>query len=342
MGWQYRGAFHLPQGHWGDSVHFNGFDYGGAGLAVGPTGESLFIVGHDQSNLTAEISIPTLGQVASVIQPLTDALQGRLPSINPSDPNKKLIGAQVVVDGWLYISAYSYYDGAGTQAASLFRRSWPQILTDPSIVGPTRVGTLHPSWVSRLFVQVPEAWRATFGPWLIGGGPGSTEFNNSFGPTLSTWTASPVLLVGYPPTHPTLGPWQNGAPANPRYNMRSEVAGAAFVGDSIYVIGTTGFGPSCYSGPGVCYDPADPGGTAHAYPYGGYVWKYRAQDLAAVKAGTMQPWDVVPETFKLDLPTGDPNNQRIVSACYDPATRRLFVSQYRAEGDRPVIHVFEL
>jgi hypothetical protein len=77
-----------------------------------------------------------------------------------------------------------------------------------------------------------------------------------------------------------------------------------------------GAGPDIY-----CYDPEDLGKGNHAYPYRGYVWAYDLNDLAAVKAGTKQPWEVVPySTWEL------PEPQRASGVTYDPATGRIFVS----------------
>jgi hypothetical protein len=182
---------------------------------------------------------------------------------------------------------------------------------------------------------VPPAWRGQLGDWLIGGGPGAVQAASSFGPTLSRWdgASQATLLVGYPASHKTLGDWLNGQPANPLFNMTTTIAGAAFVGDSVLVIGETGLGPSCYGTGADCGDLVDGGKGAHAYPYAAYVWAYDAHDLVSGR----DPWTIVPYASGIL-----PNVGRAVGACFDPATKRLYVADYRADGDKPLIHVFSV
>ena len=53
-----------------------------------------------------------------------------------------------------------------------------------------------------------------------------------------------------------------------------------------------------------CYDPTNSYKGPHAYPYRYQIWAYDLNDFAAVKAGTKQPWDVVPYgVWPLELPT---------------------------------------
>jgi hypothetical protein len=91
------------------------------------------------------------------------------------------------------------------------------------------------------------------------------------------------------------------------------------------------------------YDPANSSKGTHAYPYVAFVWAYRAHDLARVAAGQAQPWELVPyATWSLPLPFGPTGNQQIAGAAYDPATQRIFISQYSAADSRPVIHVYHV
>jgi hypothetical protein len=91
-----------------------------------------------------------------------------------------------------------------------------------------------------------------------------------------------------------------------------------------------------------CYDPTEPGKGGHGYPYVYYVWAYDALDLAAVKSGERQPWEVTPyAVWNLDLPF-ERGGARILGATYDSASGRIFVSQANADGDNPLIHVFSI
>jgi hypothetical protein len=89
-----------------------------------------------------------------------------------------------------------------------------------------------------------------------------------------------------------------------------------------------------------CGDPVDESYGTHAYPYRLYVWAYNANDLVAVRAGTRQPWDVVPYAV-WDLGV-EAISEFSGAAAYDPATSRIYVSQVNGNGERPVIHVFSV
>ena len=113
---------------------------------------------------------------------------------------------------------------------------------------------------------------------------------------------------------------------------------------SVLFVGRHGIGTFCYgtggASGGECFDPEDASKGNHAYPYRYYVWAYDANDLAAVKAGQRQPWDVQPyAVWSLSLPIAS-GNTHLRGATYDPATGRLFVSQAYGDNEYPVIHVF--
>ncbi len=139
------------------------------------------------------------------------------------------------------------------------------------------------------------------------------------------------------------------------------MAGAVFPEGtrSILFFGRVGLGASCYgegsSDPSLagtlvpgqtvdtyCYDPAEASKGPHMYPYSYFVWAYDANDLAAVKQGTMAPWDVRPySVWSLNLPFGVPD-AILQGVAYDPQTGRIFVSQYHGDGGNPLIHVFNV
>src|SRR5690606_4688525 len=86
--------------------------------------------------------------------------------------------------------------------------------------------------------------------------------------------------------------------------------------------------------------PEDRSRGTHAYPYVPYVWAYRASDLADVKAGRKQPWDVTPyATFRLPSQI---RGSQIGGAAYDPTTGRIFVSENYGDAERPRIHVLRV
>ena len=369
----YLGAFKLPP--WTSDA--TSFSYGGTALGYNPARNSLFLVGHDQYQRTAEVAIPPLVQstslnalgTATFLQPFTDVTEGKLPSINPSDPNAKKIGGHLVYNGQLYVSGYSYYDGAGTQVLSHFVRpvSWTPT---GQVQGPYQIGTLGAGFVSGYMTPIPPEWQSTFGgPALTGNCCLPIISRTSYGPAAFVFDpaalghTTPVPdtpLVYYPSSHPTIGTW--GGSWNPSggifWDGSTVIRGLVFPSHSRSVLffGTQGVGGFCYgqgtsdptlagqpvpgsSGVIYCYDPDNPYKGTHGYPYVAMVWAYDATDLLAVKQGQKQPWDVKPyATWTLPLPFTSP---QIGGAAYDPATGKVYVSQQFGNGTDPVIQVFQ-
>jgi hypothetical protein len=109
---------------------------------------------------------------------------------------------------------------------------------------------------------------------------------------------------------------------------------------SALFIGRHGTGASCYGTGDACGDPTDQYKGYHAYPYQHQVWAYDLLDLAAVKNGSKQPWDLRPYAmWTLDLPFSQ-DTHMIEGAAFDPASGRLFVVAANSDGPRPIIHVF--
>lgn len=89
-----------------------------------------------------------------------------------------------------------------------------------------------------------------------------------------------------------------------------------------------------------CYNPQGGGKGVNSYPYVNQIWAYDVNDLIAVKNGTKHPWENVPyAVWNPTLPTA---GRQIISAAYDPLTRRIFVAQEFADGTSPVFHVFQV
>ena len=125
-----------------------------------------------------------------------------------------------------------------------------------------------------------------------------------------------------------------------------------------------------------CYDPDDFNKGGHAYPYSYYAWAYDALDLLAAKQGNYQvtqndyntvrftdgsgstppralgvgqivhPWNLKPyAVWPIDFPTPRSTHWQdttIAGAAYDPDTQRLYLAQVGADGNLPLIHVYQL
>jgi hypothetical protein len=231
--------------------------------------------------------------------------------------------------------------------------------------GPYQVGLLKAGYVSGYMALVPPAWQAALGgPALTGQCCIAIVTRTSFGPALfslnpldiGTKVPAPATPLLYYPENHVLGSW-NGT--NPLYNGSTEVRGVVFPErtSSVLFFGRHGFGSFCYgegtsvqslagrpvpneAGVVYCYDEEDSSKGTHGYPYRYMVWAYDARDLAAVRNGQLQPWDIRPyATWTLDLPTsGSPTH--LNGAAYDPQTGRIFLSQAGADGTKPLIHVY--
>ncbi len=376
----YVGAFRVPSGDYG-SPQWTGFNYGGSAPAYNPAKNSLFLVGHNVYQLTAEISIPTPAKsanvtalpVASIIQPFADSTSGLIKAYQ----TPTLIGGQLVYQGRLIGAEYIYYDASHIQTATHFARPSTSLTAGTaaglySVWDPTRTG-----YVSGFLAAIPPEWQALLGGTVLTGnccipivgrtsvGPAAFAFD----PAAYGTVTPAVPLLYYTLDHQTLGTWDNRSSVNPVYNMATLAPiGMVFPQGTrtLLYFGSTGMGMPCYGQgtndpsldrqavPGTnglviyCYDPASSDKGTHGYPYAYYVWAYDANDLLAVKNGQKKPWQVVPyATWPLTLPIADSTQRnQLGGAAYDSATGRLYVSQLSGEtpgyARLPVIHVFQL
>ncbi len=369
----YLGSFQLPRIPC-SSPTYGCFYYGGTAITYNATDNSLYVVGHPYGDLTAEVSIPTPVKSASpndlptatLLQNFTDSLEGKRNSVNPPDTNPHYIGGQLVYNGKLIISVYSYYDGAGTQSTSHFTRPL-NLTTTGQLAGPFRVGTLYPGFVSGYMTVIPPEWQPLFGgPALTGNcclaiaseqsnGPAVSVFDPS---TLGAQNPAPATpILGYPHSNPVSyqGTQSAWGVTSDVYNGTTDITGIAFpVGTrSVLFFGSQGTGPFCY-GPGTstspppsgyCYDPAASGKGTHAFPYAYQIWAYDADDLLKVKGGiepqyTPEPYNI----WQLNLPfSSDTNLHKLGGVAYDPTTSRLYISQECVYANcSPIIDVFEV
>jgi hypothetical protein len=365
---RYRGAFSLPRPASDEKT----FAYGGTALAADPSRDSLFVVGHDWYQLTAEVTTPPAARAAKPSdlrrarfrQPFVDATDGKIDSTGETG-NK--IGGQLVYRQRLFGSVYVYYDADGSQTASHWVRPSTS-LTAGNAEGLFQLGAqLGAGFVSGYMSTVPWRWRDRLGgPALTGNCCIPIISRTSFGPAafafdpeqLGAGSRTPVRpLVYYTQDHPTLGAWDaTWDPAHGvEFNGATTIRGVVFPNGtrSVLFIGTQGTGRFCYGegtddpsldgkptpdGSIYCYDPDDSSKGTHAYPYVPEVWAYDAGDLRAVREGGKRPWQVRPyATWTLHLPYG---SGRVGGAAYDSRRGLIYVSQQYGDGPYPIVHVF--
>lgn len=364
---EYLGAFRMPK----EMSAGDSFSYGGKVMAYSPTTSSLFV--SSRAGKLAEVSIPNPSisddvaqlPVASYLQPFSDPMEGRLADVASTGA---AIAGLMVYNDRLYGTASIYYDASNTQKLSHFSRSTQ--LNLPSFSGWSRVWDASKTgFVSGYLAPVPVEWRSRLG------GPAATGqccipivTRTSWGPAALTFDpaqigtatvpASPLLY--YTGEHATLGQWSG---SNPTYGATIQVGGMAIIGGTrtAVFVGRNGVGPYCYGngtsdpakhgtaspdGSHWCYDPTTSDKGQHAYPYRYQLWAYDLNDLAAVKAGLKQPWEVAPYgVWPFDLPTYE-KGFKIGGVTYDALRQQLYVAQLSADkagvASHPVIHVFQL
>ncbi len=366
----YQGAFRVPQGA-------QDFSYANDGIAYYATNNSLFVkckganFNDTSQQKVTEINIPTLVNSSNISSLNTATLKQACADItenhlNPQNiTNGMVIGGLMAYNNKLIGSTWAYYDGAGQQTLSHFYHSL-NVSQTGTYKGhyALNVSPAFAGYVGGYMTTVPSQWQSLVGgPALTGSCCHAIIGKQSTGP--SVWVFDPDLmgvqnpvpatpLVYYNLDHPTLGTWGYPLPANPVYNIMTKITGIVWPTGTrtILLFGSTGLGSQCYGGTtqlgsGSCNDPDYPQDKGvHAYPYAYYVWAYDANDFVSVKNGVKKPWEIVPYShWQLTLPF-DAAKAELNGAAYDPATKRIYVSQYCADNSPvyclPVIHAFQL
>ena len=366
----YLGGFRLPNTGAGDH-----FGYGGTVMAYNPAHNSLFI--NSYAGKVAEVGIPTAASTtdvtqmpfASYLQSFFDPTEGHFHELATSEAN---LAGLVVQGDRLYGTGSVFYDASNSQVLSHFSHSTN--LAQSSFVGMSQVwDTGKAGYVAGYLAEIPGEWQSLLGGSALTGQcciPIVTR--TSFGPAAFAWdppsiavnSAIPATpLLYYTQANQTLGPWDG---SNPSYGGTAKMGGAAVIAGTrtALFIGRNGLGKFCY-GHGVadpalagklgadgeinCYDPTNMYKGQHAYPYRYQIWAYDLADFAAVKAGSKQPWEVVPyAVWPFDLPTAAPSDAeiRIGGVGYDSQRQILYLAQYQADKDgysyRPIIHALKI
>lgn len=351
----YQGAFHVPRG----SDDLETFSYGGNALAFNPVSSSLILTGHSHHQRSAEISIPALVNssvmddlnTATLLQPFTDATEGKLDLINPNDSNDQRVGGHLVHGGKLYVSAFSYYDANGTQSGSHFVRPL-SLTTTGQVQGPFKVGD-DAHFTSAYMAPVPPEWQASLGgPALTGNCCRSIISNQSYGPAIAVFdpdelgpvvNVSATQLILYTSDNPLGG---GVSTQNPYFNLTTRIDGVVFPNGtrSVLFFGQHGIGPYCYGTGAECNDPARSEKGVHAYPYVYQVWAYDANELVEVKNGTKSATGLLPySVWTINVPFETDNHHDTGGAAYDAASQSIYFAQSKVTSDRrPIIHVFEV
>ncbi len=318
--------------------------YGGAALSVNPVTQTLLLSGHDWYGRLCEVRIPAvLNQAAPVVQRCGDVTDGRLGQVKADAK----LGGSLVWNGRLIVSAYSYYDADGSTRVSHFA-SGLNFSQAGDALGPFQVGQSGGGFVGGYMGVIPNEWRALLGgPALTGQCCLSIISRTSSGPAASVFNPDDVGNVSPVPAVPLLGypistPLAPNNSQNEFFNNATEVTGVAFPSGtrSVLFIGKHGLGPYCYGEAAACGDPAAVYKGSHAYPYAHQVWAYDAVELAMVRHGLKQPWQVRPYAVWRLSEINSAGSATIAGAAYDHTTGRVYITE--DYGDRPRVHVYQI
>ncbi|OFZ19484.1 MAG: hypothetical protein A2X94_09040 [Bdellovibrionales bacterium GWB1_55_8] len=268
----YLGAFLVPKQDMG-GPQYQGLSYGGSAIAYNPVNHSLFIVGHDNNQQVAEISIPapvnssTLSDLntATVIQNLVDITEGNRLNLKtdggPIEVNGVKIGGLLKYGDKLIGSAYAYYD-AGHQAVRSHFRSGLNLATAGDFEGMFELGSKptpvpQAGFIGGYMTAIPSNWQAELGGKVLTGmsalsilgrtssGPAAFAFDpDQLGPMPAPVSA----LLYYPIDHQTIGTYYS---SQTLYNKGSHHSGVVFPSGTATILytGKHGLGEACY-GPG--------------------------------------------------------------------------------------------
>lgn len=328
--------------------------------------------------------------IATMVQSFADITEGNRKKIgiNGSETGASgvKIGGLLAYGTKLIGSAYSYFDASYSAIRSHFT-SGLTLAQQGDFLGMYQVGG-HPTpvpqagFVAGFMTIIPAAWQQKLGGTVLSGQSGiPIVTRTSYGPAVFSFDPAdlsgdptntenyPVpatALIYYDKDHRTLGEWSATDPANIYVSIADNLTGIVFPtgsksilffgvhgSENCYGIGTSDqakAGTTSPDGEQYCYDPFNASKGTHGYPLKPYVWAYNADDIAAVKAGTKTPWEVMPySVWDFTLPTTSYNGTEratlIGGAAYDPVKNRIYVTQNRIEGQydvMPIIHVFQV
>ena len=372
----YLGAFRMPE----DGTEY-GFLYGGGGLAFRPDGDggrgSLFVMGHDQQNLVAEISVPVPEQstsdtpedlpTARLIQPFVDIKAGIFVDSGDGVPKSGDL-AYVPPDGErearLYFSFAEHFEFEQTARHA----SVSPDLSHPHPSGPWLLGD-HPNFATDDYMTVvPEAWATANAPgYLLATGRYREGSLGGSGPALFLFAP---WLDGDPPAPNTIlshvvplllyeRGYEGSSNVMNGYRDADEWSGCAWVTaenrSAVVFAGTRARGDCWYGwANGKHYVPGEPDPGPE---YGDRGWWadsfeavllfYDPEDLAAVASGRLSPCTPQPVSEMVIEPflfrsRGTQEKRRLGASTYNPSSQTFLVSEFRGDGDSFLVHAFRV
>jgi len=352
-----------------------------AGPADGYPG-SLFATGHDQVQYVSEISIPapvvSPGKnvaelnTAQTLQPFHDIKAGLVDVDTLELPRAGL--AYLPAQGSQTTDKLHFCWGQHFQNERVVSHGWCELdLANPQTAGGWYLGEYSNYSTDDYMFDIPEQWADAHTPGQLlatgrfrdGGWSGQGPALFACGPWNqgnppppgTTLECTPLLL--YTRSDDFDAPGQHTMTG---YHHSDEWSGGAWLtagrAAAVIFVGTKGLGDCWYGfANGVVWPDEPPYPPIPDPPNDDRGWWstrftarflfYDPQDLAAVAAGRIPPHQPQPYAY-LDVDQhlfnlqSDQQKRRLGAAAYDRANRLLYVLEYRADGDRPLAHVWSV
>lgn len=364
----YAGAFRLPQGIFGASE----FGYSEGIMDYNANNDSLFIVGHTSQQAVAEIAIPTIVNedtvignlnTATVLQNFSTVLDRATDS--PGESTDTIGG--LYYDGTkLFVNGYNFYNADGSYEDSTLVMDAATDLAGSAVRGFFQLnGRAH---ASGHITPVPAALQAELGGPFISGLSGVNIITRAcVGPAGFIWdptdigpldtggaiSSIPVLDYDFnPSTQRIASDLYNSDLTNDLWTYKSRATyGMIPTGSRSYC----NFGYSGGHNVGLAY--GDPSVDATP-PYAGdkgyyalqeydnnvhYYWFYDVDDLVDVKNGVSQTYNPRPYAYgEWTVPFTATQYKQLKGGAYDPTNNRLFLSLSFADGNNPLILVYNV
>ncbi len=352
----YQGAFRLPASSYGSSS----LNYSEGPLEYNSINNSIFIAGHAHHQNIAEFGVPKitksteLEQLQMASAPLQEfsPILDRATGGNPQSIDR--IGGMEFVNTssgpQLIINAYEYYDAPGDNSHTTLIARNSNNLAACTIDGYHTFlgGAGHTSgWIS----PVPQQWQATVGGAYITGqssgipiisrtsvGPSAFSFSmgNLTGPTSVPNPIPTAKLLDFSLNHPLHTDLSNETLTNDIWTHLSRVVyGFIVPGTRTYLtIGQSGGHKS-----GVCYKCTQNNGNLcggycanDAEDYSHYYWLWDVNDMAAVKMGLKNSYDLRPYEYG-EFPTPFATNS-FGGGSFDPGSNTLYLTVQKADREQ--------
>lgn len=378
----YRGAFRLPEGTDWDAHSWNWADasiaYRPNGDPGGPADGypgSLFGLGHDVFMNVGEIDIPapvvSPGKevddldTASTLQPFTEVMSGFISGMEVLNAGLEYLPAQ----GSQTSDKLYFCWGERLQYDRVVTHGWCDAdLSTPDVAGGWFLGDLDVRGTNEYVFAIPSDWAATYTPGrLLATGRYKDGGQASQGPTIfayAPWEAGDPPPAGTTLPYTTLLRYDivdEGTHMLDGYEHSDEWMNAAWLtregSGAVVFVGTKGIdetretwygyanGDDGYAEPPTDLPNNEKGWWSDRFE--GRMLFYDPADLAAVATGEEpangpQPYAVMDVDPYLYHVTYSQQKRHVAGVTYDRERRLLYMTEPFADGDKPIVHVWQV